>query len=69
MSGEGPEPENADPSMADLMKVAGRKRKLVSDLAFDRWLDRSLRAMYDGVAEESIPPELLALIERDRGDT
>ncbi len=66
MSGEGPEPDNPDPAMDDLVKAAGRKRKDLSDVAFDLWLDRGLRAMYDGVAEEPIPADLLALIERHR---
>lgn len=34
---------------------------------FDIWLHRSLHQLYDGVAREPIPPELIALIEKDRG--
>jgi len=30
------------------------------------WLERGLHAMYDDIAKEPVPPELLALIERDR---
>lgn len=37
------------------------------DRAFDVWLDRSLHALFDPVASEPIPPDLLALIEKDRG--
>jgi hypothetical protein len=44
--------------------VNARGRKSSSDLAFDLWLERGLHAMYDDVAKEPIPPELLALIER-----
>ena len=69
MSGEDPKPDNDDPTMDDPVKAAGRKRRFKSDVAFDLWLDRGLRAVYDGVAEEPIPPELLALIDRDRGRT
>ncbi|HYF06889.1 MAG TPA: NepR family anti-sigma factor [Acetobacteraceae bacterium] len=36
------------------------------DAAFDLWLERSLRALYDGVAKEPIPEDLLKLIEKDR---
>ena len=34
--------------------------------AFDIWLHGSLHRLYDGVTREPIPPELLALIEKDR---
>lgn len=33
---------------------------------FDLWLDRGLHRMFDEVAEEPIPEELLKLIETDR---
>ena len=36
------------------------------DAAFDLWLERSLRALYDEVAKEPIPEELLRLVEKDR---
>lgn len=36
------------------------------DAAFDIWLQRGLHALYDGVAAEPIPAELLKLIEEDR---
>lgn len=34
--------------------------------AFGIWLNRSLHQLYDDVAQEPIPPELLRLIEEDR---
>ena len=34
--------------------------------AFDVWLDRGLHRMFDEVAQEPIPDELLKLIEGDR---
>ena len=34
--------------------------------AFDVWLQRSLHQLYDDVAREPIPDELLKLIEEDR---
>lgn len=41
----------------------GRGRK---DAAFDLWLQRGLHQMFDDVAREPIPEELLKLIEEDR---
>jgi len=43
-----------------------RGRKSPSDKAFDLWLDQGLHAMFDEVAKEPIPEELLRLIEQDR---
>ncbi|GAN78001.1 NepR family anti-sigma factor [Acidisphaera rubrifaciens] len=37
-----------------------------TDAAFDVWLQRSLHQLYDTVAREPIPDELLRLIEADR---
>lgn len=36
--------------------------------AFDVWLQRGLHQLFDGVAREPIPDELLRLIEDDRRD-
>ncbi|MBV9782951.1 MAG: hypothetical protein JO264_03950 [Acidisphaera sp.] len=36
------------------------------DAAFDVWLQRGLHKMFDDVASEPIPEELLRLIEDDR---
>lgn len=38
------------------------------DEAFDIWLQRGLHQLYDSVAKEPIPEELLKLIEQDRAD-
>lgn len=38
----------------------------VPDAAFDLWLRRGLHRLFDDVAREPVPPELLRLIERDR---
>ncbi len=43
---------------------AGDLPKSVS--AFDVWLERGLHTLFDEVANEPIPPELLQLIEDDR---
>jgi len=34
--------------------------------AFDIWLQRGLHQLYDSVAKEPVPEELLRLIEQDR---
>lgn len=34
--------------------------------AFDVWLNRGLHELYDNIAQEPIPPELLKLIEDSR---
>jgi len=36
------------------------------DRAFDLWLQRGLHQLYDTVAKEPIPEDLLRLIEEDR---
>lgn len=41
-------------------------RAAVPNAAFDIWLRRGLHQMFDDVAKEPIPPELLRLIEQDR---
>jgi hypothetical protein len=38
------------------------------DRAFDLWLQRGLHQLYDNVAQEPLPAELLKLIEEDRGN-
>ena len=34
--------------------------------AFDAWLQKSLHELYDDIAQEPIPVELIKLIEEDR---
>jgi hypothetical protein len=38
----------------------------VGDAAFDAWLRHGLHAMFDDIAREPVPDELLRLIEADR---
>ncbi|GAN63954.1 hypothetical protein AA0313_2252 [Acetobacter indonesiensis NRIC 0313] len=45
-----------------------KKPKKTSDQAFDLWLKRGLHQLFDDVANEPIPEELLKLIEEDRRD-
>jgi hypothetical protein len=42
------------------------KQSRPSDSAFDVWLNRGLHKLFDDVASEPIPEELLKLIEEDR---
>lgn len=62
-SSEGSSRRNASPQAS---KGNGRGRKAAPDVAFELWLERGLHQMYDGIAQEPIPPELLELIEQDR---
>lgn len=43
-----------------------RRPRRKPETAFDKWLTRSLHQMFDDVAREPIPDELLKLIEDDR---
>ena len=56
----------AEPAVEPPRPSPGRARKGTPDTAFDLWLQRGLHAMYDDVAKEPIPEELLRLIEQDR---
>lgn len=47
-------------------KAGGRGRRSSPDAAFDLWLNRNLHSLYDDVAKQPIPPEILALIEGDK---
>jgi hypothetical protein len=47
--------------------TAGTSRKgRKTEAAFDLWLQRGLHELYDEVAREPVPDELLKLIEEDR---
>jgi hypothetical protein len=43
-----------------------RRSRRKPESAFDQWLARGLHQMFDEVAREPIPEELLKLIEDDR---
>jgi hypothetical protein len=47
-------------------KTAAEKAPTQPSAAFDLWLQRGLHQMFDDVASEPIPEELLKLIENDR---
>ncbi|MCQ4161413.1 hypothetical protein NON00_15950 [Roseomonas sp. GC11] len=56
----------ADPAVDAPRPSVRPARKGTPDAAFDLWLQRGLHAMYDDIAKEPIPEELLRLIEQDR---
>jgi hypothetical protein len=56
-----PPPPGGPPSRARKRKGNG-----ASEDAFDLWLQRGLHQLYDDVAAEPIPDDLLRLIEDDR---
>ncbi len=41
------------------------KIKATTDRPFDKWLQKQLHAMYDEIASEPLPDDLLNLIEHD----
>jgi len=43
-----------------------QKQEKPASVAFDVWLQRGLHQLYDEVAKEPVPDELLKLIEEDR---
>jgi hypothetical protein len=47
-------------------KAKNEKAPAPQSAAFDLWLQRGLHQMFDDVASEPIPEELLKLIENDR---
>jgi len=54
-----------NPSGPPRSPPAGNEEEGV-DRAFDLWLQRGLHQLYDTVAKEPIPEDLLRLIEEDR---
>ena len=60
-----PRPEQeGGPSLPPVPRVGRGRRK--PEAAFDQWLARGLHKMFDDVAREPVPDELLKLIEDDR---
>ena len=59
-------PKLRKPVLPGMGSKAGGSRAGSADAAFDIWLQRGLREVYGEVAEEPIPPEILALIENSR---
>lgn len=51
----------------DRQDVPPRQKRRKQESAFEQWLTRGLHQMFDKVAKEPIPEELLKLIEEDTG--
>jgi hypothetical protein len=65
-SGEGPRNGSGQPAGPPGGEKMGGDKAGGVDQAFDLWLHRSLHQLYDRVATEPVPEELLRLIEEDR---
>ncbi len=37
-----------------------------TDVAFDKWLNRGLHELFDGVMNEPVPPEILKIVQDDK---
>ena len=53
-------------SMTQRKKSQAPQQSRPVDAAFDLWLNRGLHQLFDDVANEPIPDELLKLIEEDQ---
>ncbi|MBO1361000.1 hypothetical protein J2D73_14520 [Acetobacter sacchari] len=53
-------------SAKDAKSGSARKARRKREDAFEIWLKRGLHQLFDDVAQEPIPEELLRLIEEDR---
>ena len=51
----------------DISRGAGRGEARKPKEAFDLWLQRGLHQLFDEVAKEPVPEDILRLIEDDRG--
>lgn len=67
MDDKGKPDDKPMPAEGPQLQGSGRRdRRAKPEAAFDLWLERGLRAMYDGVAQEPVPEALRRLIEADR---
>jgi hypothetical protein len=64
------QPDDDDAAAAPPMapEAARNAKAGMPNAAFDIWLRRGLHQIFDDVAREPIPPELLRLIEQDRDE-
>ncbi len=58
---------NDNKPQKDRADDAARKKKVKppTERPFDMWLEKQLHAMYDEIAAEPLPDDLLGMIERD----
>jgi hypothetical protein len=50
---------------AEAASARDKKVKAPAERPFDMWLQKQLHAMYDEIAAEPLPDDLVKLIERD----
>jgi hypothetical protein len=48
--------------------AARQRAKAPAERPFDMWLQKQLHAMYDEIASEPLPGDLLKMIDHDAGD-
>ena len=60
-------PSKAGPRAGD--GKSGRVNKVSADRPFDMWLQKQLHAMYDEIASEPLPNDLLKMIDHDAAAT
>jgi len=64
-----PRAKPVKPVQAAAAEAAGRQAaKPSADRPFDMWLQKQLHAMYDEIASEPLPNDLLNLIDTDAAD-
>lgn len=53
----------------ELGQTARARTKAAAERPFDTWLQKQLHAMYDEIASEPLPDDLLGLIDRDAAES
>lgn len=56
---------NDDKASGDRGGIPPRSKPKATDRPFDMWLQKQLHAMYDEIASEPLPEDLMNLIEKD----
>jgi hypothetical protein len=59
-------PKAKDPTPVSAPNSGKGRKRGKTEAAFDLWLQKGLHEIYDKVAREPVPDELLKLIEEDR---
>ena len=67
MANEKPQKNKSDDSSSGERMKPKASPKTPSERPFDMWLQKQLHAMYDEIAAEPVPSDLLNLIDKDAG--
>jgi hypothetical protein len=62
-------PASSKPGLKAGDGKSGRATKVSAERPFDMWLQKQLHAMYDEIASEPLPNDLLNLIDHDAANT